>query len=236
MVKRLIFNILLLLIVGSSFAKTYVGRVTDIKGVPIGYATVYPTDDVYLGTATNDDGVFSITTEENLQGKMVISFLGYEKKEVDMVHFSGDTLQITLQEQPIELDQMVVSAKPAKQKNKRKKIANLLYLVYNQMQKDFSKAPVRYEITSNARMDASGKPWGMEQMIASVVFMPEARRNNRDSIQFQAKQCKRFLQQTIREKADTILNRDFLAKGDRRFAIGVDSGILVHQSFFEVYP
>lgn len=148
---------------------------------------------------------------------------------------TADIQTIVLREQPIALEETVVAARASRQRNKRKEMAALLHAVYVQMASDFSDEPARYRVVSDVRMDSEGEAWGMEQMIASVVVLPEATRENKDSVQFAGEYCKRFFKPTIRALADTILAGDGLEQIDknmRKAATAVDSGVVVHESLF----
>ncbi len=234
--KRLIFNILCALCVAMPISAThYVGRIVDEKGQGIGYATVYPEQDPVEGVATNDDGLFTIDTDLPEESTLIISFIGYEKQSLPLQVFAQDTATIVLREQPIALEETVVAAKASRQRNKRKQMAALLHAVYVQMERDFSDDPVRYHLVSDVRMDSEGEAWGMEQMIASVVVLPEATKENHDSVQFAGEYCKRFFKPSIRALADTIFAGDGLERIDkdmRKAATAVDSGVLVHKSLF----
>lgn len=234
--KRLIFNILCALCVAMPIGAThYVGRIVDEKGQGIGYATVYPEQDPVEGVATNDDGLFTIDTDLPEESTLIISFIGYEKQSLPLQIFAQDTATIVLREQPIALEETVVAAKASRQRNKRKQMAALLHAVYVQMERDFSDDPVRYHLVSDVRMDSEGEAWGMEQMIASAVVLPEATKENHDSVQFAGEYCKRFFKPSIRALADTIFAGDGLERIDkdmRKAATAVDSGVLVHKSLF----
>lgn len=236
--KRLFCGILFITAVLSAHAAVYTGRVVDEKGQGIGYATIYPEADPVAGAATNNDGTFTINTDLPESSTLIISFIGYEKQTLPLQVFAlnaTDTATVTLHEQPIALEETVVAAKASKQRNKRKQMAALLHAVYVRMEQDFSDDPARYHIVSDVRMDSEGEAWGMEQMIASVVILPEAAKDNRDSLQFAGEYCKRFFQPTIRALADTILAGDGLERIDkdmRKAANAVDSGVVVHRSLF----
>lgn len=220
------------------------GRVVDSGGAPVSYATVYPVDEPEVGTATNPDGRFSFTTTASDQSLVVVSFIGYEKQLLPVSFFS-DQPTITLREQPIALEETVVSAKASKQKNKRKQMAYLLHQVMLQMEADFSKDPCEYRIVSDARMDSEGEAWGMEQMIARVVCLPGQGRTG-DSIQFAGQSCKRYFRPQMRERADSIyssatlenLNRQRSRKQQkhapsyRDMAAAVDSGVVTHHELW----
>ena len=240
-------------------AAVYTGQVVDEKGQPISYATVYPEVAPELGTATNNDGIFRFEANLPASSPVVVSFIGFEKVEVtgDRLRVKGDAaLQvIVLKEQPIALQETVVAAKSSKQRNKRKQMATLLHAVYVQLEKEFPDEPAQYQVVSDVRM-TSGEAqtghaavWGMEQMIANIVVLPEAAKGGRDSVQFQGRYCKRFFDARKRAQADSILAGETLERLEkaqkdvpkgtsqnymRRAANAVDSGVVVHEALFAI--
>ena len=240
-------------------AAVYTGQVVDEKGQPISYATVYPEVAPELGTATNNDGIFRFEANLPASSPVVVSFIGFEKVEVpgDRLRVKGDAaLQvIVLREQPIALQETVVAAKSSKQRNKRKQMATLLHAVYVQLEKEFPDEPAQYQVVSDVRM-TSGEAqtghaavWGMEQMIANIVVLPEAGKDGRDSVQFQGRYCKRFFDARKRAQADSILAGETLERLEkaqkdvpkgtsqnymRRAANAVDSGVVVHEALFAI--
>lgn len=226
------------------------GRVVDTQHQPIAYATVYPELIPECGTATNNDGYFSFEANIPRDSRIIISFIGYEKKAVMASDLLNDSLPfaVTLMEQPIALQETVVAAKAVKQKNKRKQMSALLHAVYNQLEQEFPDKPARYEIVSDVKMNSGAESqtasrasvWGMEQMIASVINIPEQGTDGRDSVQFQARFCKRFFDADKRAQADSILASETierLEKGQnqkmmRRAVNAVDSGVVVHRALF----
>lgn len=226
-------------------ATTYAGRVVDERNMPIPYATVYPEIAPEWGTATNNDGYFSF--EANLMNDMrvIISFIGYEKvmvKSEVLIEKSEELPVITLKEQPIALQETVVAAKASKQKNKRKQMATLLHAVYVKLEEEFSHDNTQYQVVSDVRMLSDNATWGMEQMIANIVVLPEMAKDGRDSVQFQGRYCKRFFDAQKRAQADSILAGETierLEKGQkekfiRKAANAVDSGVVVHQALFAI--
>ena len=231
----------------------YTGRVVDEKGEPISYATVYPEKQPELGTATNNDGRFRFEAELKARDKVVISFIGFEKRTIassELSEVSNQHSDIVLKEQPIKLEETVVAAKKGRQRNKRKQIATLLHSVYVQMERDFSNEPAQYGIVSDVAMQSSNQTWGMEQMIANIVVLPEATKSGRDSIQFQGRFCKRFFDAQKREEANAILSGQSLERMEkdakvpkpkgapkdimRKAANSIDSGVVVHRALFGV--
>ena len=172
-----LYNTLLFLLCSilGTFATTYEGRVVDTNGNAIAYATVYPEVQPELGTATNNDGHFSFNAILTDESSVIISFIGYEKKSVKarLLTNSDSIVTIILEEQPIALEETVIAAKASKQRNKRKQMAALLHSVYKQIEADFPDEVSQYKVVSDVRMQSAGETWGMEQMIANIVVLPE---------------------------------------------------------------
>ncbi len=250
---RIITGCLLSIYVFAAQAVTYQGRVVDQDGKPIAYATVYPEQVPELGTATNNDGLFAFEAPGLPRGsRVLVSFIGYEKQVLhaeDLIAEEGlPAKTIMLKEQPIALEETVVAAKASKQKNKRKQMAALLHAVYVKLEEEFPDNNSQYQIVSDVRMQSEGSTWGMEQMIANIVVLPEAAKEGRDSVQFQGRFCKRFFSAEKRAQADSILAGETLErmqkdakvpKGTpnnmfRRAATAVDSGVVVHQALFAI--
>ena len=223
---------------------TYIGRVVDQKGEPIPYATVYPEIAPEWGTATNNDGVFRFEANLTNDSRVIVSYIGYEKLTLTANQIkeepSGAIPLLTLREQPIALQETVIAAKPAKQRNKRKAMAALLHAVYLKLEEEFPDNNSQYQIVSDVRMNSNGSAWGMEQMIANIVVLPEQAKEGRDSVQFQGRYCKRFFDAQKRAQADSILAGETierLEKGQkekfiRKAANAVDSGVVVHKALF----
>ena len=239
-----LYNTLLFLLCSilGTFATTYEGRVVDTNGNAIAYATVYPEVQPELGTATNNDGHFSFNAILTDESSVIISFIGYEKKSVKarLLTNSDSIVTIILEEQPIALEETVIAAKASKQRNKRKQIAALLHSVYKQIEADFPDEASQYKVVSDVRMQSAGETWGMEQMIANIVVLPEEGKEGRDSIQFQGIACKRFFDAQKRAQADSILAGNSIERLEkkskekfmRKAAYAVDSGVVVHRTLF----
>ena len=143
------------------------------------------------------------------------------------------------------MQETVISAKANKQHNKRKQMAALLHAVYVKLEEEFPDENMRYQIVSDVRMQNENYTWGMEQMIANVVVLPEQGHQGRDSVQFQGRYCKRFFNAGKRAQADSIMASETLEhlekknahKGKsanmlRRAVNAVDSGVVVHAALF----
>lgn len=235
-----------------AFVSTFIGRVVDQNGEPVPYATVYPEIAPEWGTATNNDGFFRFEANLTKDSRIIVSYIGYEKKTVlaESLYSVGpeDGLySIILKEQPIALEETVIAAKKSKQRNKRKQMAALLHAVYVKLEEQFPDNNAQYRVVSDARMLSDGSTWGMEQMIANIVVLPEQAGEGRDSVQFQGRFCKRFFDVRKRAQADSILASDALERMEqksapkghpanmlRKAANAVDSGVVVHRALFAI--
>ena len=235
-----------------ALVSTFIGRVVDQNGEPIPYATVYPEIAPEWGTATNNDGFFRFEANLTKDSRIIVSCIGYEKKTVlaESLYSVGpkDSLySVVLKEQPIALEETVIAAKKSKQRNKRKQMAALLHAVYVKLEEQFPDNNAQYRVVSDARMLSDGSTWGMEQMIANIVVLPEQAREGRDSVQFQGRFCKRFFDARKRAQADSILASDALERMEqksapkgapantlRKAANAVDSGVVVHRALFAI--
>lgn len=233
---------ILLLLPLSLSATLYRGQVVDAEGKGVGYATVYPEQQPELGTATNDAGFFRFEANLTVGSPVIVSFIGYEKLTVGSEQLTGDSAVLVLREQPIALEETVVAAKASKQRNKRKQLASLLHAVYVKLCEEFDTPNARYRVVSDVAMQSEGSTWGMEQMIANVVVLPEARKDGNDSVQWQGQYCKRFFPAEKRAQADTILAGQSLERLEkkskekymRKAVNAVDSGVVVHRTLFSM--
>lgn len=217
-----------------SRAATYYGRVVDDAKQPVAYATVYPLDSVVLGTATNDRGIFAFDANLPESGLVVVSFVGYERKTVRLSQLRDDTLTIIIHERPIALDETTVSAKHKNLKGKKREMAQLLLKVYSKMASEWPEQCTRYHVISEARMTSQNSTWGTEQMVASIVTIPEAAKDGSDSVQLHAEHCKRFFKPEIRQRADLAYQAKELDARTRKYAAAVDSGVAVHTTLFKI--
>lgn len=69
-------------------ATEYKGRVVDEQGNPVPFATVYLEQNPMIGTATNNDGVFTFQADVPDYYVVVVSFIGYEKQHVSLPRFA----------------------------------------------------------------------------------------------------------------------------------------------------
>lgn len=89
---------------------TLQGRIVDQKGKPVAFANVF-LDEIFDGTASDENGYFSFATEERDSAWLVVKSIGFDNYR-ERVILSGDTINIDLQLQPASatLSQAVITA------------------------------------------------------------------------------------------------------------------------------
>lgn len=112
-----LFTLLLVLITATVFSQTKVsGFVTDDKGQGVPFANVVFKDS-FKGTITNEEGRFYLESD-NKYSTIVVSFVGYVTKEIELLERSNYKMEIVLEEEAAALDEVViVSGKQSKKNN-----------------------------------------------------------------------------------------------------------------------
>ena len=114
---RLLFVTMMSFICFVAFAqeqrRTITGTVKDVNGESIIGANV-SVEGTTLGTITDIDGAFKLDAPEN--GKLIISFIGYEKQEISINKKTN--FSITLKEDSEMLSEVVVTALGIKREKK----------------------------------------------------------------------------------------------------------------------
>lgn len=102
---------LLLLLVSTSALAQIRGTVSDEKGNPLPYVSIY-LENSYKGTTTNDLGKYELALKNPGKYTIVFQYLGYKTKKVttDIVTFPH-TIDVQLVEENIGLSEVTVNAK-----------------------------------------------------------------------------------------------------------------------------
>ena len=103
-------TILFLLLSSISAIAQVKGKVTDSKGNPLSFVSVY-LDKTITGTTSNDSGDYELNLKKAGEYTIVFQFLGYKtlKKSVFISNFPY-TLDISLQEEQVVLDEVTITA------------------------------------------------------------------------------------------------------------------------------
>ncbi len=102
---------LLLLILSVHLSAQIKGTVKDENGSPIPFANIY-VKDTYISTTTNDQGKFELNIKKTGTYTILFQYLGYKThKETANIQSLPFVLDVTLYEEKIELNEVVISKK-----------------------------------------------------------------------------------------------------------------------------
>lgn len=103
-----ITSLILALFTISSFAQIK-GKITDSKGKPLSFVSIY-LDKTVTGTTSNDNGFYELSLKKTGDYTVVFQFLGYKtlKKTVSISRFPFE-MNVVLQDEQVMLDEITVS-------------------------------------------------------------------------------------------------------------------------------
>ncbi len=111
--RLLFFIVFFALLQSSIFSQVNLsGNVTDLQGKPLAGATVL-LKGTYLGVVTDANGKFLFKNLKKGDYDLRISFMGYETKEQKLFLQKDETLNVSLKEETLVADEVIVSAQRA---------------------------------------------------------------------------------------------------------------------------
>lgn len=201
-----------------------VGHVVDEKGEPVSYASVYFKKKPENGTVTDNNGYFCVNFNDN--DSLIISFIGYATKSYASRRLTQDVLQISLKQQPIMLEETVVSGKTTR--NKRKAMKDLLRFTRQRMDVDFPDDNQKYRVHSLFRVKSNGELLGFDEIIGHIVELHGKGQDGYDSIQIKADVARRYINQTTADKIPDVMD-NHIGKQDKSNIEKIDAGSLMHK-------
>lgn len=233
MIRRIFITLFFVCIFSSAYATIINGIVKDKQSVPVSFASVYLNNNPTVGTITDSEGHFSLEIENFKSDVLIISFIGYETIRYPLADLKGNTnLSFTLKEQPILLQETLVSAKnPSKKMTKRDK-RNILKAVRKRMDIDFPNQSCGYKIVSDYIIYNQDDVVAFEELVGTLVEIPSLKRKNgRDSIQLKGDLCKRYRNQQMESKFNN-LSANGLNDKYKQVAGRVDSVVMIHSTMW----
>ncbi len=105
LVVVLIFNFL-----SFSIYSQITGRITDINNIPLANVNIY-VENSYNGTTSNAEGNYTLQVSSAKQQTIVFKYLGYQtEKRLITLSSEPSTLNITLQEERVSLDEVILNS------------------------------------------------------------------------------------------------------------------------------
>lgn len=107
--KKITF--LFLLFISTSILAQVKGKITDTKGEPLSFVSVY-LDKTITGTTSNDNGEYILELKKKGKHTIVFQFLGFKtlKKEINITSFPFN-LDVKLEEESVQLSEITISTK-----------------------------------------------------------------------------------------------------------------------------
>lgn len=241
--KNRIFLMFLLLLAApfSLLSVNISGRVVDEKGKALSYVSLYLKKAPETGTITDVNGRFSLEVA-NTRDSLIVALVGYETVVVNLHKVNGDkTMKITMKEQPVMLNEIVVSVQKNKTKKKSKKeeqaeIQAVLKKVYDRIFVDFPSINVKYDVVSDLTAMSNNQVVLFDEWIGDIVELRDFR-GVTDSIQMKMDLDKRYVNDEFKSSINQYNPNDY-SKRDRKLVDKVDvqkmKKIQVHKIAWEL--
>ena len=225
MKKSLLFLILLCMAQWSLTATKIEGRVVNAKGEGLSYVSLYLKHYPEVGTITDINGRFSLEVP-SMRDSLIVTLVGYETVFINLSKINADkSLRITMKDQPVILNEVVVhvqkdSKKKKSKKEQRAEIQAFLKKVYDQVLKDFPNVNVRHKVVSDLTATSDGKVVLFDEWIGDIVEIRNYK-NWDDSIQMKMELNKRYFNKEVKGSIDSYDPNDY-SKRDRRHVDKMD--------------
>lgn len=232
MKKLIIVCICFLSVSFFSFSRDFKGVVLDIKQRPVSFVSIYLKNSPQIGTVTDKNGRFLLSVADSDNDDMLVfSFIGYEVVMYSVANLnSSKELRVTLKDQPILLDAVVVVAKGSK-RQQRSNMKILLANIHAQMAKDFSVETRKYRLVSDISVYNEGQVVAFDELIGHMLELPIKSSNKKnDSIQVQVDMSKYYVNADIESGIKNFDSNLFKRKERKQFEkIDWENSAMAHQ-------
>ncbi|MBP5662832.1 MAG: carboxypeptidase-like regulatory domain-containing protein [Bacteroidales bacterium] len=225
MKKSFLLVLLLCMVQWNLMATKIEGRVVNSKGEGLSYVSLYLKNYPEVGTISDINGRFLLEVPST-RDSLIVTLVGYETVFINLSKVNTDkSLRITMKDQPVILNEVVVHVQKNSKKKKNKKeeraeIEAFLKKVYDRIWVDFPSNHVRHRVVSDLTATSDGQVVLFDEWIGDIV---ELRNINgpTDSIQMKMDLNKRYINQTVKGSIDNFNPNDY-SKHDRRHVEKVD--------------
>ena len=224
--KKSFLLVLLLCVVQWNLLATKIeGRVVNSKGEGLSYVSLYLKHYPEVGTISDINGRFSMEVP-SLRDSLIVTLVGYETMFINLSKVNTDkSLRITMKDQPVILNEVVVhvqkdSKKKKSKKEERAEIQAFLQKVYNQILIDFPNKNIRHKVVSDMTATSDGHVVLFDEWIGDILEIRNYK-NWDDSIQMRMELNKRYFNKEVKNSIDSYDPKDY-SKRDRRHVDKVD--------------
>ncbi len=201
------------------------GRVVNAKGDALSYVSLYLKHHPEVGTISDVNGRFSLEVPST-HDSLIVTLVGYETMFIDLSKINtGKSLRITMKDQPVILNEVVVhvskdSKKKKSKKEERAEIQEFLGKVYKRVCVDFPQGNVCHHVVSDMTATSDGQVVMFDEWIGDILEM----RNYKgwdDSLQMKMDLNKRYLNKKFKGSIDSYNPNDY-SKRERKHIDKVD--------------
>lgn len=225
MKKSFLLVLLLCMVQWNLMATKIEGRVVNSKGEGLSYVSLYLKHYPEVGTISDINGRFSLEVPST-RDSLIVTLVGYETMFINLSKVNTDkSLRITMKDQPVILNEVVVhvqkdSKKKKSRKEERAEIQAFLKKVYDRVLVDFPVNNVKHRVVSDLTATSDGQVVLFDEWIGDIVELRNYR-GVKDSIQMKMDLNKRYFNQTVKGSIENFNPNDY-SKHDRRHVDKVD--------------
>jgi len=220
MKKLFLFTLFCSLALLSSYGITLSGKVTNEKGQPLQYVSVYLKNQPTYGTITDVSGNYSLEVEISNRDILLFSLVGYEQKQIEINSFAKNRqIDVKMTPQPVMLHTIAVEPPTQNQKKfSKKEKQTILESVYSQLKVDFPNKPITYSVVSDMTTGTGKEVLLMEEAIGTITEYPNRLGRGRDSVYMKVEKFKRYVEPTLKESLKQVEISSFSKKEQKGFA------------------
>lgn len=220
MKKKFLFTLFCCLALFSSYGITLSGKVTNEKGQPLQYVSVYLKNQPTYGTITDLSGNYSLEVESTKRDILLFSLVGYEQKQIEINSFvKNQQIDVKMTPQPVMLHAIAVEPPTQNQKKfSKKEKRTILEKVYAQLKVDFPNKPITYNVVSDMTTGTGKEVLLMEEAIGTITEYPNLLGKGRDSVYMNVEKFKRYVEPTLKASLKQVELSSFSKKEQKSFA------------------
>ena len=228
-IKSIISVLLLLTMQLYALAVTIEGTVVNKQGKGLPYVSLYLKNYPETGTITDINGRFKLEVA-NTHDSLIVTLVGYETLFIDLSKINtAKSIRITMKDQPVILNEVVVHVQKDDKKKKSKKeqraeIQLLLKKVFEQVCKDFPSNYVKHRVVSDLTATSEGEVVLFDEWIGDIVELRDFK-GSKDSVQMKMDVNKRYMNQSVKSSIDSYNPNDY-SKRERKHVDRVDANSL----------
>lgn len=179
--------------------ETVRGVVVDEFGEPMQAVAVFQKSNPSSGVSTDAEGRFAIDVDKLQDEVLIVSMITYKTIEYELEKYKPEVLlKITLQEQPIMLDEVAVNAKLSKKQAKEMK-KEVLAKFLQKLKDDFPKVIHTHNVVSSYSGRQNGRELMSHEVIGVMTEYPKHKKGGGDSLKLKVNEVRQMVTDEVKE-------------------------------------